>query len=297
VVGRVAVFSSAEIGWISAALLDTGFLFVFAVLVGREVIVGDNRRNLKVVGLVLMLALANAGFHIESAMNGSAAISTRAGLAIIVFLILLIGGRVVPSFTHNWLAKQGTSARPVPFGRFDGAAIVLSGLALLAWIAAPDQGWTGALLLAAGICNLWRLARWRGWTTISDRLVLVLHVGFFFAALGFLFAGTHALWPDVASPAAGVHIWAIGAIGTMTLAMMTRATLGHTGHDLVASRATQLIYLAVVVAMLARVLMEFMPALMQPLLYGAATAWILAFAGFVFVYGPMLAQRAGHRSS
>lgn len=280
-----------------AALLDTGFLIVFAALVGREVIVGDNRRNLKVVGLVLMLAAANAGFHIEAAMNGSAAISTRAGLAIIVFLILLIGGRVVPSFTHNWLAQQGTSARPVPFGRFDGAVIVLSGLALLAWIAAPEQGWTGVLLLAAGIANLWRLARWRGWTTISDRLVLVLHVGFFFAALGFLFVGTHALWPDVASRAAGVHIWAIGAIGTMTLAMMTRATLGHTGHDLVASRTTQLVYLAVVMAMPARVLMEFMPALMQPLLYGAATAWILAFAGFALVYGPMLAQRAGHRGS
>ncbi len=137
----------------------------------------------------------------------------------------------------------------------------------------------------------------RGWTTISDRLVLVLHAGFFFAALGFLFAGAHALWPDVASQAASEHIWAIGGIGTMTLAMMTRATLGHTGHDLVASRATQLVYLAVVVAMLARVTMEFMPVLMLPLLYGAATAWILAFGGFAFVYGPMLARRAGHRGS
>jgi uncharacterized protein involved in response to NO len=295
--GRIAVFVSAEIGWAPAALLDTAFLIAFALLIGREVIAGDNRRNLKVVVLVLMFAAANVGFHIEALTTGSASISARAGLAIIVFLILLIGGRVVPSFTHNWLAKQGTTTRPAPFGRFDGAVIMLSALALVAWIAAPEKSWTGAALLAAGIANLWRLARWRSWTTLSDRLVLVLHAGFLFAALGFLFAGVHALWPDlVASPAAGVHVWAVGGVGTMTLAMMTRATLGHTGHDLVASRATQFVYLGVVVAMLARVMMEFLPALMLPLLYGAAASWVIAFAGFAFVYGPMLTRRAGPRN-
>lgn len=294
--GRIAVFVSATIGWVPAAILDTGFLLVFAAVVGREVIAGRNWRNVKVVALVLMLAAANAGFHIEAAMTGSAAISARAGLAIIVLLILLIGGRVVPSFTHNWLAREGAVARPVPFGKSDGAILAFSALALVLWIAVPEQGWTGAALLAAGVANFWRLARWRGWATRSDRLVLVLHAGFFFAALGFLFAGAHALWPDlVPSSAAGIHVWAVGAIGTMTLAMMTRATLGHTGHDLVASKATQLVYLAVVVAMVARVMMEFLPALMLPLMYSAAITWIAAFAGFVAVYGPMLAQPAGSR--
>lgn len=197
VVGRIAVFVSAAIGWLPAALLDTAFLTVFAAVAGREVIAGHNQRNVKVVVLVLMLAAANAGFHIEAAMTGSAAISARTGLAVIVFLILLIGGRVVPSFTHNWLAKQGAMARPVPFGKSDGAVMVLSALALVLWIAASEQSWTGAALLAAGIANFWRLARWRGWATRSDRLVLVLHAGFLFAAVGFLFAGAHALWPDL----------------------------------------------------------------------------------------------------
>jgi uncharacterized protein involved in response to NO len=177
---------------VSTALIDTAFLLLFAAVVAREVITGRNWRNVKVVALVLMLAAANAGFHIEAAITGAASISARAGLAIIVFLILLIGGRVVPSFTHNWLAKKGRAPRPVPLGRPDGAVMVLSALALLLWIADPDRNSTGALLLAAGAANFWRLSRWRGWATRSDRLVLVLHAGFFLAALGFLFASAHA---------------------------------------------------------------------------------------------------------
>ncbi len=293
--GRLAVCTSAWIGWVPAALVDTAFLVVFAGLISREVITGNNQRNLKVVALVLILAAANAAFHIEAAVSGSAAIAARAGLAIIVFLILLIGGRVVPSFTHNWLARQQVEKRPVSFGNFDSGVLVLSALALIAWIAAPEQNWTGVALLIAGGAKFWRLWRWRGWSTRADQLVLVLHAGFFFAALGFLFTGVHALWPLVASMAAGVHVWAVGAIGTMTLAMMTRTTLSHTKHDLVASRTTQFVYGAVVAAMIARVLMEFVPGLALPFLYMAAAAWVAAFAGFVIVYGPMLAQRAGRR--
>lgn len=291
ILGRIAVFFSEDIGWAAAAILDSIFLFAFAVVTGREVLAGRNWRNVPVVVLALLLAIANACFHIEAATSGNAAVSSRAGLALIVFLILLIGGRVVPSFTHNWLAKQGIASRPTPFGRLDGAMMMLSAFALAAWIFAPERSWTGVALLTAGAANLWRLSRWRGWRTGPDRLVLVLHAGFLFAALGFLFAGPHALWPRlVPTDAAGIHIWAIGGMGTMTLAMMTRATLGHTGRALTASPATQLIYLAVVVAMLARVMLEFEPALMLPLLYIAAMSWIAAFGGFVIIYGPMLTR-------
>lgn len=290
VLGRIAVFFSEDTGRLMAALLDCAFLFTFAAVTGREVLAGKNWRNVKVVALVLLLAIANVGFHIEAA-GGSAPISSRGGLAVLVFLILLIGGRVVPSFTHNWLAKQGIDSRPTPFGKMDAAIMVVSAIALLSWIFAPEAGATGVALWVAGVANLWRLARWCGWRTGSDRLVLVLHVGFLLAALGFLFAGTHALWPRIVpTDAAGIHVWAIGAIGIMTLAMMTRATLGHTGRALAASTATQLIYGAVIVATLARVLLEFDSALMLPLLYVAAMSWIAAFAGFAVIYGRMLAR-------
>lgn len=291
--GRVAVFFSAKTGWMPAAVADAGFLLLFAAVAAREVVAGKNVRNIKVVAVLLLLAAANTAFHVEAATTGSAAISARAGLGLIVFLILLIGGRVVPSFTHNWLARMAVAARPVPFGRPDAAVMLLSGLALLLWIAAPERDVTGALLLAAGAANLWRLSRWRGWATRPDRLVLVLHAGFLFAALGFLFAAAHIFRVELVSAAAAEHVWAIGAIGTMTLAMMTRATLGHTGRALAASPATQLIYLAVIAAMFARVAMEFFPAAMIPLMHGAAVAWVAAFAGFVAAYGPLLVGRPG----
>lgn len=288
--GRIAVFFSAEVGWLLAALLDTAFLLIFAIVAAREVFAGRNLRNVKVVVLVLALAVANASFHFEAITSGTAVFSSRAGLAVIVFLILLIGGRVVPSFTHNWFARQNIATRPAPFGRPDGMVMLMSGLALISWIADPDGNLTGILSLIVGLANFWRLSRWRGWRAWSDRLVLVLHVGFFFATLGFLVASAYALAPRLVPPAVAVHVWAIGAIGAMTLAVMSRATLGHTGQVLAASPATQFIYLAVVVAMALRVAMEFVPNLSVPMMYGAAIAWVAAFTGFATVYGPMLAR-------
>jgi uncharacterized protein involved in response to NO len=291
--GRLAVFFSSAIGPAAAAFIDTAFLAVFAAISAREIAAGKNWRNLKVVAVLLLLAGTNLAFHVEASTQGAAPVASRAGIALIVFLILLIGGRIVPSFTHNWLARRGITSRPVRFAPSDRAIMIVSGLALLAWIALPDHRATGLALLASGIANLWRLSRWRGWSTLSDRLVLILHGGFFLASTGFLFAAVHAFRPDLFSAPTATHVWAVGAIGTMTLAMMTRVTLGHTGRDLVASRATQAIYSAVLIALLARVAMEFAPGSMVPMMYGAAAAWILAFTGFVAAYGPTLVTPAG----
>ena len=288
--GRAAVFASAIIGWAPAAVCDALFLLVFAAVVGREVVAARNLRNLKVVVLALMFAAANVGFHVEAATTGTAAVSARTGLATLVLLILLIGGRVAPSFTHNWLARRGIAARPAPFGRPDGFVMILSGLALALWVVLPDAPAVGGAMLAAGAANLWRLSRWRGWTTRSDRLVLILHIGFLFAALGFLAAGAHSLAPDWIPAALGLHVWAIGAVGEMTLAMMTRATLGHTGRELRASRGTQAIYFAIVIALAARVAMALLPPYAIALMRVAAVAWIAAFAGFLVIYGPMLVR-------
>jgi len=290
--GRIAVFASAAIGRPAAAAIDVGFQLVFAALAAREVIAGGNWRNLKVVGIVLALAVANAAFHVEDAMAELAEISTRAALGLLVMLILLVGGRVTPSFTGNWITRMGAAARPVPFGRADAIVLALSGLSLAAWVVAPEGAAGGLFALAAGAANLWRLSRWRGLAARRDALVLVLHAGFFFAALGFLAVGAHALWPAGWPYAVGVHVWAVGTIGVMTLAMMTRATLGHTGHALAASKGTVSAYVCVVIALAARVAMAFLPNFDLPLMWVAASAWALAFALFLLIYGPMLLRRA-----
>ena len=289
--GRIAILLSAAIGRPAAAAIDASFLIVFAALVAREVAAGRNWRNLKTAALVLALALVNVAFHVEDARSGLAEVSTRAALGLFVMLILLIGGRVTPSFTGNWLAKTGTGKRPVPFGKPDGMILALSGFVLLLWIAAPEGVATGAAALAAGAINLWRLSRWRGLSAWRDPLVLVLHAGFFLAAAGFLAVGAHALWPSQAPYAVGVHVWAVGAIGVMTMAMMTRATLGHGGRALVASKWTRSAYILIIGAMLARLAMALLPAFALPLMHLAECAWILAFAAFLFEYAPMLVRR------
>ena len=121
----------------------------------------------------------------------------------------------------------------------------------------------------------------------------MLHAGFLLAALGFFAAGASALAPARVPYAVGVHVWAVGAIGMMTLAMMTRATLGHTGRALVASKATVFAYLCVVLALVARLAMAFFPDQALPLMHVAACAWGIGFAAFLLAYGPMLMRRSG----
>lgn len=283
-VGRFAVVLSGVLGAWATLFLDGAFLFALAGACAREIVAGKNLRNLKVVVLVAAFAIANVVYHVEGSMTGAAPYASRAGVALLVLLILLIGGRVVPSFTHNWLAKHNVERRPVPFGKADAVVMGLSALALALWIALPEGQATGAALILAGVANLWRLARWCGWSARADMLVLVLHVGFFFASAGFICAAIRAFAPDVVPPAVPMHVWGIGAIGTMTVAMMTRATLGHMGRALVASRATQAVYALVWLALVARLGMALWPAEGVRLLWAAALCWIAAFSVFVYAY-------------
>jgi uncharacterized protein involved in response to NO len=205
-------------------------------------------------------------------------------------LIMLIGGRIIPSFTRNWLVRQGPGRLPVAFSRFDVVAILAGAAALACWIALPDHGATATLALAAGLLNLLRLGRWAGHRTAAEPLVLVLHVAYAFVPLGFLLLALGIVAPRLIMPTGAVHSWTAGAIGLMTLAVMTRASLGHTGQPLTATRPIQLIYLAALVAALARIFAATGYA-REPLLHVSATAWVLAFAGFTIVYAPLLARR------
>ena len=178
--------------WLGATLVDGGFLALVAAAAAREIIAGGNWSNLKVVTLIVLLAAGNIGFHLEAHFAGSADISIRVGLAAVIMLITLIGGRIVPSFTRNWLARQNPGRLPAPFGRFDAVVIAASAVALVAWIAVPNMG-AGAALLVAGLLQAARLARWAGERTARERLVLILHAGYAFVPLGFLLTGLATL--------------------------------------------------------------------------------------------------------
>jgi len=175
---------------------------------------------------------------------------------------------------------------PPPFGRLDAVIVAASIFSLAAWIVAPTSRITGAMLIITGGLHVIRLARWAGYRTVSDRLVLILHVAYAFVPFGYVLSGLAAF--NILPSSAGIHAWTGGAIGTMTLAVMTRDTLGHTGRTLQASIGTQWLYAAVIAAALTRVCASIDTTHMQVLLTAAGIGWTTGFYGFALLYGPML---------
>jgi uncharacterized protein involved in response to NO len=286
--GRVCVTLSAQIGWLAAGIVDVGFLILVIAAAAREIVVGKNWRNLRVVGMVTLLFAGNVAFHIEAHVRGHAEYGTRIGIAAIVLLLALIGGRIIPSFTRNWLARENPGRLPAPFARYDAVTLAVSGASLALWVVQPAGRLTAAALVIAAALNAVRLARWAGDRTFRDRLVLILHVGYLFVPLGFLLVGLGAL--GIVADSAGLHAWMVGAAGTLTLAVMTRASLGHTGNALIAWPATQAIYAAVVIAALARIGSSLEPGWSEWLLPISAFAWVAAFLGFAVTFGPLLVR-------
>ncbi|HEY9039630.1 MAG TPA: NnrS family protein [Roseovarius sp.] len=287
--GRAAVTLPLGAHWAVVAAVDLSFPVALGAMILREIVAGKNWRNLPVLLLLAVFALANGLFHFDAAQGRFAAqgIGLRLGLAAAILMIALIGGRVVPSFTRNWLVKQGDPARPAPpMQRFDKAVLIFTVLALSLWVIRPAGEAAGVAMLGIGALHAARLSRWRGWRTGAEPLVVVLHAGYAFLPLGALALGVAVLWPDALPLAAAQHLWMAGAIGMMTLAVMTRATLGHTGRALHAGPGTVALYILLALSVLGRLLADLWPGL--PLLELAAICWIGAFGGFALLYGPLL---------
>ena len=285
---RGAVLFSAQVGPLVAALLDVGFYVILAALAAREVLAAKNR-NFPVVILVLLFAIANALDHAAAAgMIGDEGVGARAAIAIVIVMISLIGGRVVPSFTRNWLVKQGAQrGLPTQPGRFDMIAIAATALAMAGWLIAPFNTSVGYLMVLAAALQAFRLTRWSGVRAWRDPLVLVLHVGYAWVPVGLCLLGLSIV--GTAVPRSGaIHALTAGAMATMILAVMTRATLGHTGRELKAGAATTLIYVLVTIGALGRVAAPLLPMDYILAIRLSGIAWGGAFLLFLLVYGPKL---------
>lgn len=288
-VGRLAVAASVAMNPALVAALSIAFVLALAIVIAREIVAGKSWRNLKVLGAVLVLGAAQALFHFEIWHDGRTTYADHLAIATTLTLIMIIGGRIVPSFTTNWLKKRNPGPLPTPFGRFDAVAMGVAVLALLGWVLAPTipsaAPGIGILMLHAGLLQALRQSRWQPHRTFAEPLVMVLHVGFAFVPIGFLLAGM-ALLQGMDSAAIGAtHAWTVGAIGMMTLAVMTRATRGHTGQALTAPAGTVTIYTLMLLAVVSRLAAAFLPTIMVPALTLAAVAWISAFGLFVVIYG------------
>jgi len=286
--GRISVLCSAWTGIATAATVDVGFYFVLAGLAAREVMATKNR-SLPVVAMVFLIGLADVADHAGAAgLLPDREIGMRAGISIVVMLISLIGGRIIPSFTRNWMTKQGITRRlPTQPTRYDLAVVISTGAALLSWTVAPDARSVGALLMAVGAGQVLRLSRWGGLRSARDPLVFILHLGYFWVPAGLLMLGASIV--DTGIPrSAAIHALTAGAMPTMILAVMTRAILGHTGRQLAANSQTVLIYVLITLGALVRVatplgILDYSNGMQM-----AALMWAGAFVLFLIAYGPIL---------
>jgi uncharacterized protein involved in response to NO len=285
---RLAVLFSAYVGPVVALIVDVGFFLVLFAVCAREVITAKNR-NFPVVVIILLFAMASALDHAEAlGAPVPAGLGWRTGFALILMLISLIGGRIIPSFTRNWLSKQGrTTGLPGQPALFDKICLAVTAIAVGGWSMFPDARPVAILLLAAGTVQAVRLGRWSGYRTFRDPLVVILHVAYAWLPLGLLLLGASIIVPAVPATAA-LHALSAGAMASMTLAVMTRATLGHTGRALLADRATVAIYAFVTLGAAIRVTAPLLPFDYMRLIELAGTLWGGAFLLFLFSYGPKL---------
>jgi uncharacterized protein involved in response to NO len=286
--GRVLCSAGGAVPGLAAAV-DLAFLPALAIAItpALQAAPPRNRIFLPVLGVFL---LANFGVHLDAlgVLPGLAAIALRVALDLLALLIALIGGRVVPAFTGNALAARGEAGRVRTSSMRDRLAIGALVLLLLADLAGLTRA-AGAVALAAALLNAWRLHGWSGSRTLREPILWVLHLGYSWLAIGLAWKGLIDL-SGFLPPADALHGLGIGAVGTMTLAVMSRATLGHTGRPLRAPPLVVASYVLVGAAAITRLAAPGAPAHAISLLVISGALWSLAFAFFVVSLGTALVQ-------
>ncbi len=285
--GRVAMLLPLGLSPAGLAAIDAVFLPYFGAVIAREIIVSKNWRNVKVLMPILVMSGANIWFHFDTISGGGGEGAIRLGFAGVLFLVMIIGGRIIPSFTRNWLARQEPGKMPVVFSRFDIGVLVVSGIGMLWWVVDDSSATLGAGLAFVGVLHVLRLSRWAGLRTVANPLLIVLHVFYGFIPLGFITLGGAVAFEDFALRTAAFHLFGVGVIGGMTVVVSLRAILGHTGRELVADRRMVAIFVLITLAALVRASGAVLPGL-DWLITLAGLIWIAAFALITFHVGPWL---------
>ena len=291
VLGRVCIAFSTILPGPIPAVMDLLFPVFLAGVILREIVAGKNWRNLLVLFLLVLFGSANLIFHVEAARGVIAAqgIGLRIGVAAVLMMISVIGGRIIPSFTRNWLVAKGQDDLPsLPMQRFDRVTLVVTAITLVLWISLPRSPWTGVALGVMGCLHLARVLRWKGHRTLGEPLLWVLHLGYLLVPLGGVIEGVAILKPDFLTPGTAQHLWMAGAFALMTLAVMSRATLGHTGQELKGGAGSIVMFLCILGSVLSRIIANLYPDMASTLYLLSAVFWITAFTGFILLYGGSL---------
>jgi uncharacterized protein involved in response to NO len=283
--GRVVPFYEGLLPAPLIALIDFSFLPLLAYQISKPILQSKNYRSLVFIGIILLLALSNGLIHlgILSHRENTAWTGIQLGVATIIILILIIAGRVFPFFTERGLMGTIVIRNPVLDGLSIASSVLVFGLELFA-----ISGMT--LAIAAVIAALVNAARAAGWYVQKIwyvPLLWVLYTGYVWIILGFILTALSAIM--IVSPSLALHAFTVGGIGVLTLGMMARVSLGHTGRVLRASNAIAMAFVLVNFAGFFRVLLPIaIPAWYNISIYVSILSWLLAFSLFIFVYAPIL---------
>ena len=283
--GRLALLFSAYFPALAVVVLDVLFVPALAVAVARPLIASGNRRNYLFVGILSLFALANLAMHLDAngLWNGAARPALLASIDLVLLVSLVIGGRIIPAFTRNATGRTDLRTNP-----HVDRAVVIGMVALGLTAVILKTGIVVSLLSAAvGLLVFVRMTRWGTASAIRKPILWVLHLGHAWLGAGLLLRGAGGLGWII--PSAATHVLTLGAIGTLTLGMMSRVPLGHTGRPLVVSRPVVAAYILVTVAVVARGIVPIVvPGLAASAYILSGAAFALAFAVYVVVYTPIL---------
>lgn len=289
--GRLTMMAVTQLPYWLVASIDMVFPFLLAVLMGKEVVGGGNRRNYPIVGLILVLATLNLLYHLGSmrVLPGVDRLALYLLIHLLLLMITIIAGRIIPNFTANWLRARGHERLPGNHPLIDRITIAATIATGVSVSLTPLGSVTGILAIVATLSHAIRLARWRGLSTTSEPLLFVLHVAYLWLPIGYALTAL-AAFGLVFPTTAALHALTMGGIGNMILAVTSRVALAHTGRALHASRLIVLAYVILSAAVIVRVLGPLVPGLYVEMIDLSAAGWIVTFALFAGVYWPVLTR-------
>lgn len=290
--GRIAVGFSAFIPAFAVAVIDLLMLPMLAILVASAMFKNFSKRNFIFLPILGLLFAANVLIHLEfiGLLEDGASMGLGLALSTIILLITIVGGRVVPAFTTNALRQQGATQLPINFMPLNILGIALVAALLVADMIDTDHIITGWIAIAAAVANGLRLIFWQGHKFLRQPILWVLHIGFAWLVVGLAAKGLSILHSGIGAQTA-LHALTAGAIGTMTIAVMSRAALGHTGRALHVNNWMVLSYVLVSAGAAIRLIVPiWLPSYYNEGMLLSGIAWTSALAIFALVYWPILTR-------
>lgn len=267
-------------------VIDAAFPLAMAAVFSREALAQPRKGSRHGLMLFPILAIAIVADRLFADDPETAGLIARLGIAVGALLIAAVGGRLVPSLTLNELVgKPGADLLPGPYRRFDVLVLLTASAGLVLWVAVPHHEATGIFSIGAGLLHVIRLGRWRGWL-LRQPGIIALHLGYLWLALGTLLAGLAADPFGLVPADAALHAFTAGAIGTMTLAVMTRLAMTRGTGTRARPGRCMLGLLLVHLGAGLRVAAPFLPDHYPALLIAGGLAWSGGFAAFVLAHLP-----------